>query len=403
MKTLPLLLFLIPTFAWSAPYNRYTPPSPKQVVEETPPPPVITPPVSPMPTNRYDITFEGDFLWWTATVTNLSYATKYEVIPVENVPPQPNSTTQVDKIYEHDWDWSAGVRAALGLNTTHDGWDLTTDWTYFSNSFNAEEKVHSPINTFFTEEANPIGTQLLSNAFSNFSVADSMATKIVAEGGFQMNQIDLELGRNFWISPRLKLRPYGGARAHFSHLDFRSRKTFEGNGNSTLVGFAEWNDRQKQKFWGVGILGGIDTSWNLYKALHIFGAGSFSLAYGPFKNTTTFKTIIRNANRSAILHQGDHKRLHDQIWTMQRTLDLSLGLRLENTWVNPQFQETFRMILDLGWEMHLYPGYNHLDQTASDRSNFSNNSTLSTPMAYYLPCRGNLTLSGLVFRGRFEF
>lgn len=397
-----LLIFFLPcALAWSAGYNRYVPP-PQKTTAKHAVAPMVTPPVSPMETNDYDITFEADFLWWTSNVTNLSYATKYEVVPLGNASAPGTSTTQPKRIYDFDWDWAPGVRIAFGINTNYDGWDVAVDWTYFYNSFNDTKNVQSPIPTFLGFETNPIGTELLSNGWSDFSAADSMATSITAEGGVQMNQVDLALGRNFWLSRRITLRPFSGVRAHFSHLDLRSKKTFEGTGGSSLVGFAQWNDNQKQKFWSVGIVGGFDSSWNIFKALSLFGSGGFSLCYGPFTNVTHYLTHIRSPDRTTITHESHIRRTHDQVWTYQQIIDFAIGFRIEKTWINPQFKETFRMMLDIGWEAHLYPSYNHLDQTTSDNSTFNNASSIDAPVTFR-PARGNLSLSGFIVKSRFEF
>jgi hypothetical protein len=397
-----LLVFFLPlALGWSAEYNRYSPTPPKKPVQ-TVTAPVITPPVSPMQTNDYDVILEADFLWWTTTVTDLSYATKYEAIPIGN-PSDPAATTmQPKRIYESDWDWSPGVRAAFGFNTNHDGWDVKANWTYFYNTLNNNRKVSSPAATPIAFESNPEGTNLLSNAWSNASTSQSLTTAITTNGAIQMNQVDLEIGRNFWISRHLTLRPYSGVRGHFSHLDFRSKKIFEGTGDSVFVGFADWNDSQKQTFWSVGIVTGLESSWKIYKSLSLFGSGGFSLCYGPFKNKTSFRTLIRSPDQADVLQQTRTRRTHDQIWTIQQIIDLSLGLRIEKTWVNPKFRETFRMIFDFGWETHLYPSYNHLDQTTSDNAEFSQDSSVNTALTSR-PSKGNLSLLGLVFRSRFEF
>ena len=401
MKKL-LILFLPFALLWSADYNRYMPPPQTKAPVRQAPMKEITPPVSPMATNDFDITLEADFLWWTSNVTNLSYTTKYEVMTAGNVPAPGTRTTQPTRVSEPDWCWNPGVRVAFGINTNHDGWDLTADWTYYYNSFKNSKSVAEPIPTFLPSASNPMGTELLSTNFSEFSAAHSMASRTSAEGGFQMNQVDLELGRNFYFSRRLTLRPFGGVRGHFSHLDLRSKKTFEGSGASSLIGFAKWNDNQKQKFWSVGIVGGFDSSWNIFKSLGIFGSGGFALCYGPFKNITHFLTHMRSPDRSDVIQETNIRKVHDQVWTYQQIVNLALGIRFDKSWINPNFHETFRVILDLGYELHLYPSYNHLDQATSDNSAFSEGTTISTPITYR-PSKGDLSTSGLVFRGRFEF
>lgn len=217
-----------------------------------------------------------------------------------------------------------------------------------------------------------------------------------------MNQMDLEVGRNFYLNRFLSVRPYGGVRGHLSHLNFRSKRTFEGSDASFQVGYGKWNDHFKQQFWGVGPLVGVESSWKLGKNLAIFGMGGFSFLYGPFDNRTHYKTFTLSPDRTEVYQRTCHKVHHDRIWSLQQVIDLALGIRIENTWAEQSHQEALRMMLDVGWEAHIYPSYADFNQTVGFSGTFGGSSSISSPNTY-LPSNGKLTLSGLIVRGRFEF
>ncbi|NRA91019.1 MAG: hypothetical protein HRU43_07855 [Simkaniaceae bacterium] len=396
-----LLILLVPLASlYAANYNRYLPPPPKQEVQKGPPPATITPAFSPIKGNTYDIALQADVLCLTSSITNLSYATKHEALPSGNALLPNSSNLAPQKAYEFDWGYSPGVRVSFGVNTDFDGWDFALDWTYFSNGFKESKKVPAVPNGIDLDFP-PIGTELLSNSWSDFSSSDSLATSISAKGNVQLNQLNLMTGRKFLLSRRLALRPFGGVRALFSHLDLRSTKGFETAGQAALTNLIVWNDRRKQKVWSVGTVVGVDSSWNIYKSFSLFGSGDIALCYGPYKNHTSLKTHSQSTAILADSHTNSRFN-HDQIWTLQQILDLAFGFRYEKTWNNPKFDERFRMVLDFGWESHVYPGYNHIDQATSTQTILDSTSIYNTPTTFR-SSNGSLSLAGIVFRGHFQF
>lgn len=357
-------------------------PPPKQ--QEMPP---ITYAAGPLPNHQVGIVFDVEFLYWYATTTNLAYATKYIVFNQGNsVNPAARFVTP-EKIYEPSWRWDRGVRAGIGVITNHDGWDVYSDWTWYYNSSLDSIKVPRYPVSDLTSLLNPLGTEALASPW----VTDGTNTNfdsIHTRWSIQLNQVDLELGRKFFISPKLVMRPFGGVRGNWSRMFFKVRGNFHGLGLGDQSGILVENARRTQSFWGVGLLGGLETQWHLTRNWCVFIDWAVALLYGPFDIRTHLQSNGTNTN-GQVTSNFDQRFSHNDIYTLQQVYDLALGLR----WVLPIYDSAYRVRFDIGWESHLYPGYNHLDANVSASDNG----------ATYLPAEGDLTLSGLTLRGQFEF
>jgi len=360
------------------------PPPPHHVEKELPP---ITPPAGPLPGHTVDIVSDAEFLYWYATTTNLAYATKYTVFSQGNATNPSARFVGPEKIYEPQWNWDGGVRLGIGVITNHDGWDVYSNWTWTYNSCFESINVQSyPVNDL-TSLQNPIGTEALASPWfsdgtnSNF---DSIQTR----WSILLNQFDLELGRKFWISPRLVLRPFGGLRGHWSRMFFKVRGNYDSIGLGANARLFQETARRTQKFWAVGLLGGLQSNWYINRNWSVFINWAFSLLYGPFDIKTHLQSFGFNSHNQEISN-FDQRFNHDDIYALQSVYDLAVGIH----WELPIYDSAYKVSFDAGWESHLYPGYNHLDANVSASSNG----------ATYLPAEGDLTLSGLVLRGQFEF
>ena len=398
------IFFLFPLAVFAHPHNQQMAPpaqeqqqqmAPQSQQPQLPPPPEqrkvempqITPPAGPLPGHTVDFVFSAEFLYWYATATNLSYATKYIVYN------QGNSTNPMarfvgpEKIYETRWGWDRGIRTGIGLVTNHDGWDIYGDWTWFYNSTFDTTKVAKYAVNDLTNIQNPIGTEALATPWvangtnSNF---DSISTR----WSIQLNQFDIELGRKFYISPKLVFRPFGGIRGHWSRMFFKVRGDYDGLGLGNNNGRLQERARRTQNLWAVGLLGGLQSQWHFTQNWSVFINWGLSLLYGAFDARTHLQSFGFNTNNQ-ITSDFDRKFNHNDIYSLQAIYDLALGFR----WELPIYDSAYRVRFDAGWESHLYPGYNHLDANVSASSNG----------ATYLPAEGDLTLSGLVLRGQFEF
>lgn len=298
-----------------------------------------------------------------------------KVLPLAVIYPLPKQPLSRQK-EALDRDWSPGLRLGFGAVTPHDGWDVYGTWTYFYNSYSNTSSV-SPFNSSDfsqTLTGNPIGTKALTSPWF-LNPNQDFFQAVRANGALLFNQIDLELGRKFWISCHLSLRPFAGVRIYWSRMHFSVNGSRPSAANADLL---RSRSVYQQKSWAVGILTGLDTAWEFVRNWNIYAKGAIALPYG--------KTWIRrNGSELSIdgtgtLNQNLRATTHDAIYKTQPFIDLALGLRWDRAF------DTFRILVDAGWESHLLINYNKL---------FGGTDLPST--------NGDLTLAGVVIRGRIEF
>lgn len=348
--------------------------------------PEITPSIGPLRGNTVDIVLDAEFLWWYASVTSMPYAALFDVASDGDLTNPQRRAIRIREIYEFDWNWDPGLRVGLGVVTNHYGWDVYADWTYYYTSVTDSKKL--PPLTEHTLNNNPFGTEGLVTPWSKWGQAD-LYSQIKAKAQILFNQIDLSLGRNFWINPSMKLRPYTGIRGMWSRLNLIAQNLFLSTTAASPFDYDSAYDRFRQKMWGVGLLAGIQTSWQLSKNWSFFTDTGISLLYSKFNIYRNIKEFATLAGVQTRLH--DYTTRHDDIYSLQVIFDLALGLRWEWIFGN----ESYRLMFDAGWESHFLPSFNQLDQYNADAG-------FTTPPVFK-SSNGDLSLSGLVVRGRFDF
>lgn len=344
----------------------------------------ITPTVGFRQAERPAVIIDAEFLWWRGELSNLSYAIKRQTVLIgsELVPTQ-TAVVPVEK-EEFDWEYSPGVRLGLGVITSLDGWDLYANWTYYHTS---EHRVKDTATIDFTAFNTP-GAEMYTSPWliqPNSNLYSHMS------GGWDLdiNMIDLELGRNFWISDELSIRPMSGIRGFWAGLDF---KVHGSRPLATGVGASSERSKFDQDSWGVGLLTGFSSSWHFARIFSVYGDLELALTYGK-------QNIRRNASIDSILATGDPQFQYravtrDHRRSLQPFIDLGMGIRFENTF------SSVRAMLDLGWEFHSLLKFNQLFRGTRGRFNDNDN---AITVSDYPSTNGNLSLSGFVLKGRIEF
>lgn len=192
---------------------------------------------------------------------------------------KPNST-QTDYM-AFDFQWAPGFRVGLGYSMEHDRWNTQASYNWFqSHASGASEGPITP--GFFA-----IRLSLL-EPFSSGNASINL----------HYNMFDWDLGRAFFVSNHLLLRPFIGMKAGWITQKIHSywvRFNFNGLGSIYAT------EHLKQSFKGGGPKGGVTSKWilgNLQK--HFFSLiGTFEAGYlwGHWsvhdKYEDTLVTIIR--------------------------------------------------------------------------------------------------------------
>lgn len=324
---------------------------------------VITPSAGPRVDHGIDVFMTADFLYWTARMDGLGYVHTGASAGTTNAPK--------GKTRYPDWRWKPGFKVGLGLNIPHDGWDVYAEYTWLHSS------------AWDSLDNNQLGVFPIWNISNLVYFADSVYNIEYAKANWNLsfNTIDLSLGRNYFISRYLTLRPFVGFKGAWNNQDYHVNYLFVTD-ETTSRGKMK-ND---QSYWGIGLRSGLNTAWHFTQAWSIYGDLSLSILWSQFD---VRRTDIRNDSRNG---GGENSppvgidiatfNTKNSFHTLKGVLELGIGMRGE-WWF---CEDRYHFLIQGGWEEHLWINHNQLVKALASQSQ-----------------PGDLILQGLTIKARFDF
>lgn len=322
---------------------------------------MINPPGRPQVRDGADLFIFGDLIVWNAHENGL---------PVAVVNKNAGSNLSNSNIRTIHSEWDAGFRIGVGYNTPHDGWDLNLAWLRFNTDGHKKINAHSDRFIFPTRShpADPLAD-------------NTYCQKAHSHWKMHLNQLDLDLGREFFVSKWLTLRPHFGLRTDWIHQKWETDYRNFASAPTPNKVEAEYKDH----WWGIGLEGGLDTQWGLGSGWSLFGDLTAAIVYGfhdldmededsPAQSTTTSKGVFVDLDSS---YRVSHP-----------ILDIAMGVRYDHMFCNDQYH----LGLQLGWEHHVYFSQNQFPVFVDD---FNYGNVVSN--------QGDLTLQGWTLGARFDF
>lgn len=191
--------------------------------------------------------FFADFLFWTVRESgsdnwgiNFSSDTNQEVNDVLSVP----------------FEWSPGVRFGVDYALSHDGWDMKGNYTRFSNQGNDQASSSTGISSPF------LGNFYVNNADGATVEASPRYANAKVKWTVHFDMLDWELGRKYWVSSALAMRPFAGIKGGRIHQKIHTNWNNPINVTPATT-FVEGKENLKNNFWGLGPSVGIDSVWKL--------------------------------------------------------------------------------------------------------------------------------------------
>jgi len=339
----------------------------------------ITPDAAPLVKGGANFFFTADFIYWTTRINGLDYARSgYQTPAINNL--LPLNFTDVGakgdtKTLPNEWD--PGFKVGAGLTFKHDGWDLFLQYTWFQNNDKQTDSngVWTPLwnvgNFRFANAGNFIGIY----AFQNTS----------ADWKLRFNNFDLELGRNFYISHYLKLRPHVGLKGYWQKQTYVvNYDTIANDAPAELDATLRptlLNLNATEKHWGIGIRAGLNTAWQFNHNWSIFGDLALAALWGRFdvcrKDRTVWEVPSTDTTNDTTAFWSQRR-----FYNVNPVLELDLGLRYDY-WFN---NDNYHFGLQAGWEEQVWFDMNQMIYLLdADGSN------------------GNMTFQGLTVKFRFDF
>lgn len=328
--------------------------------------------------------FEGDVLCWNAREDGLEYAIKSEA---------ESSTDYKTRTYKPNWNWSAGFRLDLGYQfSKQDAWDLSAIWTYLHN--HASSSVSQPaIGLMFPSFG-------ASGADAGTSILGRSITTASAHWKLKFDVLDIELGRNYFVSKALAVRPFLGVRGAFISQDYDTKYT---SYFSETVGSAYASTKMDAdiNFNGAGIRLGSDMVWHLNCHWGIVGSFSAALLYGPYHTHQTYNGdfVILDQDSDLIGLQPVKVTNRQKSSQFQPNIDTGLGLQ----WETGFHKERSHFSIAVLYEFSEWFQQNRLLHTAVKGFVTSGEATIISDESSYKNGNGDLGLQGVTVKLRLDF
>lgn len=318
---------------------------------------IITPNAGPCVANGFDANITLSFIYWTTREDNLGFACRESIQQVGNEV----TITSKSHTKHPDWNFRPGFKMAVGYLYDHDGWDIEAEYTWLRVR-NTKESV----------SADDLNTQRIVGIWP-LSIPLENPTRAEAFWQLDFNVIDVELGRNFFISRYLKLRPHFGLKGTWQDQHYQVDATGFTNDVPSLS-----RDRHCLDYWGVGIRAGLDTAWHFNRCFSLVGEIAFAGLWERFKaeeKVDEAPLVVGAAAPLTLLN------VENNIRTIKPVIEFYLGLRWE-TWF---CCEHYHFSIEGAWE----------EQWWSNQNQFID--------AFQEARLGDLSLHGFTLKARIDF
>jgi len=326
----------------------------------------VTPYAGPHTTSTVNLYFTADFLWWKAKQAGMVYATNGVLtqVPTAAQSFQPLNSGHNGLV---NYDWDPGFKVGAGYKFWHDNWDLYAEYTWLhTDGSDSLERQNGLTPNFPLPE--PVAQEEIAN-------------RATSRAHLRFNVIDLELGRNFYLSPQLTMRPHFGFKGTWQTQDWRTRYfssflRIQPNQGNTIPLTGPYRMHHHNRYYGVGIRAGFDTAWHFTYQWSLFGDIAWTAMWSNYRlrRHDTVDDTTTGQKRRAI-------NIHTSFYELKYVGELQIGLRFE-TWFA---DNSYHFQIQVGWEEQIW--INHMSYIGT-----------SNPIPYF-----DLTLHGLTLMTRFDF
>jgi len=337
----------------------------------------ITPNAGPRVNNGIDVFMTADFIYWTARQDGMAYVRSG--IDDYDTAVAFNNTAQGTTAFPHS-KFSPGFKVGLGLNLGHDGWDVYLNYTWFHTSQSSSRSSQYANSHGLTPlwDIATVGNLTAQTQFFAVFNAYRSVSHASARWRLHFNNFDLDLGRNFYISRYLTLRPHAGLKGCWYNQKYVV--TYQGFLEPEIA--ADVLSTQldaRQNFWGVGVRTGLDTCWYFDKNWSMFGNTSLSALWGRFRNhRIDYATSAPITDPKTLTVINTTYEFH----SVKPVLELQLGLKYDYWFCD----DRYHLGIAAAWEEQVW---------------FNQNQYFDVGVGYGHP--GDLVMQGLTIDIRFDF
>lgn len=318
-----------------------------------------------LPTCKKDIglNFFGDFLYWQALEGGLEYAVRdvYRAVG--------GSGTQGGRIKDCPGDWGPGFRIGASYAPS---WDIAAIWTRFHQSTHKHKSVSNASSSL------ELGYEAI--WFPTINSTQPNYQDVKFKWHLDFDTVDLEFGKQYYVSKHLAIRPFISLRGAFIDQHF----TAEYGPHNLTPSFEKIFIKYKNDFQGVGPRLGVNTSWDIGSGFAVLLNADVSLLSGWF----SLKTVA--GPQTDVLDFPIALDSHEKFNQLVPSLDILLGLG----WQRCLSHERYKLSFKAGYEIQYW--WNQFQ-----RRMFSALGPSDLELSIRTP--NDLAFRGLTFNAGFEF
>lgn len=261
-------------------------------------------------TNKYALIL--DFLWWKASVAGVALGTEEQLgkLPTSSgsVKPSMNNSSNLfneSHVKRPDFKFEPGFRLALADHSICDCWDASLAWTHFHSTAHAHGASNlsnnGPVTVFLSYWERLPATLVPTESKSRYSL--------------NLDLLDLEFGRKYFVSSCFLVRPFfglRGARINQDYKVFSESLSFSNNSTNRAAFTSTQNNfgpnftsvaKSRNNFLAIGPRVGLDAEVKLGCGLSIVGQAAGSMVYGRFDRHSKEDLNIAASNTSSSSNQ----------------------------------------------------------------------------------------------------
>ena len=336
----------------------------------------------------------GSALYWTAQQDGMEYAV------LNKLGNDQYQGTLIDAKYLNpDFKWNWGLKLGIGYNIPHDGWDVGAVWTHFRGRASSHDDSDSEDNETLLPLWSAFAPATTNPAGGPNTRGMLYANEIDTSWKVTLDLVDIELGREFWTSKYLTLRPFMGVRIGWIRQEFDLDHSGGTWGSTPAFNTTALNNYVSisNDFTGAGLRGGLNGTWYFTKGWGLIGNVALSVLYGRFSVDHDEYNRLAESPFSKT-HVVDTK---DSFRACRAIADMLLGIQYSTMFR----EETFGFMISLAWEQHVFFNQNQMwrvnrvgDATATEDA-----ATAGLGENVFMQRRGDLTTQGVTLTATLVF
>jgi len=292
---------------------------------------------------------EVDFIYWQAKQNGNIFVTSGALKDTIF------SSFNSGRVYEPKLEMDPGFKIGFAKVLDYDDWKISAGYTYFTNkssiSLNSDNIPSGLIPTLAYASSGSSIDEVLKTTSTIVSSAS-------ANWKLNFNNINLELGKNFTPSPKIKFYPYFGLQTAFLeqklNLNYLSEQL-----SGTLIPYGQNISRYKQNSWSIGPRIGFESNWNFSNCLSFYIGSSLSTLWSYFdSHIKNYDTVYTAYTEREIANQK--YKTH----SVTPVIEGLIGVQVD--WQNDKKTKDFSILT--GWEQQVWFYQNQHASTIADNS-----------------------------------